>query len=197
MSLSLGLTQLTLSNPHPLARDAIRRDRPRRPAILVFVAVVLPASLPTTSGSQQGRPVAHGGAPQCHAAHGDATAATNLPRGMGGGGAGPATEQLHLQRGETVGEGTDVVINRAQGPIQDAAHALACISGDQRATEGGGFSHQGDGGGIELSPRRGTAAGTCRRLGRRRALLGGGRPLDEVDEEMARQVESLVLAPVD
>ena len=140
--------------------------------------------------------MAHGGAPQGHAAHGDAAAAANLPRGMRRGGTGPATEQLHLQRGETVGEGADVVINRAQRPVQDAAHAFPGVGGDQRAAEGGGFTNQGDGGGIELPTGRGAAAGTGGRLGRGRALLGGGGALDEIDEEMARQVESFVLAPV-
>ena len=140
--------------------------------------------------------MAHGGTPQGHATHGNTTAATNLPRGMRRGSTGTAMEQLHLQRRQAVGEGTDIVVDGAQRPIQDAAHAFPGIGGDQRATEGGGLPDEGDGGGIELSTGRGATAGTGGRLGRGRALLGRGRPFDEVDEEMARQVESFVLAPV-
>ena len=183
-----------LGNPHPLARNAIRCNSPR-PAF-ILIAVLLITSLSTTGGSQHGRPVAHGGTPQGHTTHGNATTAANLPRGVSGGGTGPAMEQLHLQRGEPIGEGADVVVDRTQRPVQDAAHAFPGVGGDQRATEGGGFTNQGDGGGIELPTGRGTAAGTGGRLGRGRALLGGGGALDEVDEEMTRQVESFVLAPV-
>lgn len=157
---------VALSNPHPFARKTIRCNSPR-PAILIAV-LLLGMS---TGGSQHGGPMAHGGTPQGHATHGNTTAATNLPRGMRRGSTGTAMEQLHLQRRQAVGEGTDIVVDGAQRPIQDAAHAFPGIGGDQRATEGGGLPDQGDGGGIELSTGRGATAGTGGRLGRGRALL--------------------------
>ena len=183
----------TLRNPHSLfPANTIGGNSPRPAAASILLVLVL--SL-TAGGSQHGRPMAHGSTPQRHATHGDAATAANLPRGMRRGSTGTAMEQLHLQRRQPIGEGTDVVVDGAQRPVQDAAHPLPGVGGDQSAPEGGGFANQGDGGGIELPAGRGAAAGTGRRLGRRRALLGRGRPFDEVDEEMARQVEAFVLAP--
>ena len=137
--------------------------------------------------------MAHGSTPQGHTTHGNATTAANLPRGVSGGGTGPAMEQLHLQRGEPIGEGADVVVDRAQRPIQDAAEALPGVRGDQGAAEGQRVAQEGGRGGVELSSGRRAAAGG--RLGT--ALLGRGGALDEIDEEVAREVKPLVLAPVE
>ena len=112
---------------------------------------------------------------------------------MGGRGGRPPPEQLHLQRRQPVGEGADVVVDRAQRPVQGAAEALPGVRGDQGAAEGQGVAEEGGRGGVELSSGRRSAAGG----GLGTALLGRGRSLDEIDEEVAREVEPLVLAPVE
>ena len=111
---------------------------------------------------------------------------------MGGRGGRPPPEQLPLQRRQPAGEGADVVVDRAEGPVQDAAEALPGVRGDQSAAEGQGVAEEGGRGGVELSSGRRAAAGG--RFGT--ALLGRGGALDEIDEEVAREVEPLVLAPV-